>query len=305
MNPIKYVQGLMSKKSGLNNERITSQVNSVRDTIVNQTIPQADKITRKLAGDGVFSSEVFHLYSNAIRDGVHTNLRGNMFVIIKAALDASVNTLALIDKFIASDFQTETSATALTLSKANVVQLLDTVNLVGTYSRSLMDVVLAAEENRLVGEGRRELEGITESEIQYLAQARDAYIRGLNIILTPTDRIEDKINAIPEIVVSEIRSSAMTSVHGDDKVDPLRFGLFESKADPIWLIGNMWIQYQYNRYMAAKETAAVIDLRIDRIRAMLDKKPNPHLARVLVKREGQRDLLRAKVKKMEREWDAA
>lgn len=303
MNPIKFVTGLISKKSGLNNERITSQVNSVRDSIVNQTIPQADKITRKLAGDSVFDSEVYKLYNETIRNGVQTNIRGNMFVIIKAALDASVTTLSLIDKFIASDFKTETNVAGLTLAKANVIQLLDTVNLVGTYSRSLMDVVLAAEENRLVGEGRRELEGVTEAEVQYLAQARDAYIRGLNLVLTPADRIEDKINAIPEIVVSEIRSAAVTSVHGDDKLDPLRFGLFESKFDPIWLIGNMWIQYQYNRYMAAKETAAVIDLRIDRIRSILDKKPNPHLAGVLVKREGQRDLLRGKVKKMERQWD--
>lgn len=303
MNPIKFVTDLIQKKSGINNERITSQVSSVRDSIVNQTLPQADKITRKLAGDAVFESEVFALYNDAIRDGVQSNIRGNMFVIIKAALEGSVNTLSLIDKFIASDFKTETSAAALTLAKANIIQLLDTVNLVGTYSRSLMDVILVAEENRLIGEGRTELEGITESEIQYLSQARDAYIRGLNLVLTPADRIEDKINGIPEIVVSEIRSSAVTAVHGDDKVDPLRFGLFESKYDPIWLAGNLWLQYQYSCYTSAKETASVIDLRIDRIRSILDKKPNPHMASVLAKREGQRDLIRGKLKKMERSWN--
>ncbi len=303
MNPIKYVQDLISKKSGLNNDRITSQISSVRDSIVNQTIPQADKITRKLAGDSVFSSEVYSLYDEAIRNGVQTNIRGNMFVIIKTALEASVQTLSLVDKFVASDFKTETSAVALTLTKANVLQLLDTITLVSTYSRSLMDTVLLAEENRLIGEGRRELEGATEGEIQYLAQARDAFIRGLNIVLTPADRIEDKFKDIPEVVVSEIRSAAVTSVHGNDKLDPLRFGLFESKADPIWLIGNAWIDYQYRRYQEAKETASVIDLRIERIRNILDKKPDPTLAKVLEKREGQRDVLRGKIRKMERQWN--
>lgn len=305
MNPITYVMGLISKKSNINNERITSQVKSVQDTIVNSTLPQVEKINRKLTGKDAFTSEVYNLYNSAILDGVQTNIRGNMFVIIDAALNSSIATLAFINKMISSDFQNETTAAALTLSKGNMLQLLDTINLVSNYSRSLMDAVLVAEENRIVGEGRTELDGVTEAEVQFLANNREAFIRGLNIVLTPANQIEARFKNIPEVVVSEIRSQAATTATlGNDGVDPLRFGLFESKADPIWFVGTVWTQYQYNRYVAAKETAAVIELRIDRLRSLMDKKPNPNLANIIAKREGQRDAYLARVRKQEREWNA-
>lgn len=304
MNPIKYVMGLVSKKSTINNERIASQLAHVRDTLNLYTIPQAEKILRKMNDKDAFGSEVYRLYNSAIIDGVQTNIRGNMFVIIKAALDSSTSTLVLIDKLYVTEFRTETSAAALTLTKGNILQLLDTINLVATYSRSLMDAVLVAEENRLLGEGRTELNGVTEAEIQFLANNRDAYIRALNIVLTPVNLIEERFKDIPEIVVSEIKSQAATSVHGDDRIDPLRFGLFQSKADPIWLIGTVWNQYQFTRFKAAKEQAAVIELRIERLRNLLDKKPNPRTAQIISKYEGQRDLLLAQVRKKEREWNA-
>jgi hypothetical protein len=304
MNPIKYVMGLVSKKSPLNNERIESQITNVRDTIVNHTIPQVEKVVSKLADGRSFETDVYSLYNDAITSGVQTRLRGNMFTVIKEALNSSVQTLSLIDRLVAADFQTDTTASALTLSKANTIQLLDTVNLVSNYTRSLVNAVLVAEENRLIADGRSALDGVSEAEVEYLAAYRDAYIRGLNIVLTPVEAIEDRFKQIPEIVVSEIRSQAATASHGNDKIDPLRFGLFESKLDPVWLIGNMWTQYQYSKHVAAKEQAAVIELRIERIKAILDKKPNPQLAKVLEKREGQRDLLVAKVRRLESQWDA-
>lgn len=304
MNPIKYVMGLVSKKSTINNERIASQLAHVRDTLNLYTIPQAEKILRKMHDKDAFGSQVYNLYNSAITDGVQTNIRGNMFVIIKAALDSANSTLVLVDKLYTTEFRTETSAAALTLSKGNVLQLLDTINLVATYSRSLMDAVLVAEENRILGEGNTELNGVTEAEIQFLANNRDAYIRALNIVLTPVNLIEERFKDIPEIVVSEIKSQAATSVHGDDRIDPLRFGLFQSKADPIWLIGTAWNQYQFSRFKAAKEQAAVIELRVERLRNLLDKKPNPRTAQIISKYEGQRDLLLAQVRKKEREWNA-
>lgn len=305
MNPINYVKNLISGKSGIDNDRIESQINNTRDTLINTSLPAVEKVIKKLSTAGSFQSEVYSLYNDAITNGVQSNIRGNMFVIIKEALESASNTLNLIDKMVSKEFTAETTAVSLTLSKANTLLLLDTVTLVSNYSRSMVGVVLTAEENRLLGEGRTELAGVTESEVKYLAEYREAFIRGLNIVLTPTDRIEERFAEIPEVVVSEVRSQAMTtSTHGNDKVDPLRFGLFQSKADPIWLIGTAWTQYQYNRYLAAKEQAAVIELRIERLRNLMDKKPNPRLAAIIEAREGQRDLKLAKVREQERKWNA-
>lgn len=279
--------------------RVIENVGVTRDELINNTIPPVEKLIKAIPDARDYGSQTFELYNQAILRELSGARNGLMFHPILEALRNGVEVLSFVDAQLSADFSDNVTQSSITLTRATTLQLLDTVNFVARYTRRLCDVIFIAETNKKVVPDGNELAGVTAAEIEFLASGRDRYIRSLKIIAKPIGSIEDAYKQIPEVVVADMKSGVISALHGNDKMDPLQFGLIQSKADPIWVLGNIYVQYQARRYKTAKEEKAILELRIERYKAILANKPDPKMASIIEKREAELDRMRGQLAKME------
>ena len=288
----------------LSRRNVEDEIATTKDELGNQTVPIINQLMKDFPSLPRFKSETYTLYNKSIVDGVGLRVKGDMFNVIQLTLDNTDKILDYVANYVTEKLEAEINSASVTVSDVQIFQLLNSVIFVTRYTRRLQDIILRAESNVMMDGGvAQELKGVRQADINFIVKYRDSYIKTLKMLQTPVTKIKELIENIPEIVVSDVKSKAMLSVQGNDKVDPLGFGrdLVMSHLDPIWAYNSWSSSRQHEKYVAAKEEAAVIKLRIARLKAQYEGKPDPKLASIIDKREGQVDLLRAKIEKYEKE----
>lgn len=285
-------------------KNVEDEINTAKDEIDNQTIPTIKQLMKEFPSIPRFKSETYTLYNKAIVSGTGIRVKGDMFDVILLTLTNVGSIADFVSNYVSTKLETEINQSSVTVTDAQVFQLLDSITFAARYTRRLQDIILRTESNVMMDKNSsQELKGVRQADIDYIVKYRDSYIKTLKMLQTPVSKIKELINNIPDIVVSDLKSSTTLSVQGNDKVDPLGFGrdLVVSPLNPIWLIGSWSSTRQHEKYTAAKEEATVIKMRIARLKAQYEEKPDPKLAAIIEKREGQVDLLRAKIEKYEKE----
>lgn len=301
MNIVNYVRGL---KNNFSLKRVHENLDSTRDQLINQTIPVIESLAKEFnrtGGSASKKSETYRNYDESIRKGVTYGVRGgNLFDLILVPLNNAVDTLNWLGGYIDKSFENDVTAVSLDLARANALQLLDGISLVTRYSRRLADIVLIAETRVMSDAEASELDSVTPLTLSYLAENRLAYIHMLNILGRPATDYEKLFAEMPEVTVSEIKNQNALSLHGKDKVDPLRFGFIESRFNPIWLVITNLADYHNKCYQEAKEDRRLLELRIERYKRNYQNNPNPKLGKIIEGYEADLDLVRAKIAKMEK-----
>lgn len=300
MSVIDYVKNIMTSFS---RKSIESDIDVVRDDLSNHTLPALQQFMKNFAGHPRLNSRSFKLYDDEIRKQVSIGRNTDMFNTIEAGCLKAELMLNFAYNYVRDHFEEDVTRAALTLAHANVMQLLDALNLYVRYTRRLLDMLLIAESNHKIDASSQELKGIRQADIDYLSKYRATYISVLDMLYkVDTKRVDAMFEAIPEIIVEDVRSKSALEIHGNDKVDPLNLGknFIVSSINPIWLAGVNLAEYQHNRYLSAKEDANLIKLRITRLKAQYENNPDPKLAEIISNREGQVDKLRAKISRYEK-----
>lgn len=300
MSIIDYVRKLMTS---ISRKTIESDIDVVRDDLSNHTLPALQQFMKEFSANPRLNSRSFKLYNDEIRKQVSISRTGDMFTAMELGCTKAELMLNFSYNYVRDNFEEDVTRAAMTLARANIMQLLDAMNFFVRYTRRLIDLLLIAESNHKIDAGAQELKGIRQSDIDYLSKYRASYIGVLDMLITvDTKRVDAMFDAIPEIIVEDVRSKSTLEIHGNDKVDPLQLGknFIASPANPIWLIGVNLAEYQHNRYLSAKEDANLIKLRVARLKAQYDNNPDPKLAEIISKREGQVDKLRATISRYEK-----
>lgn len=300
MKILDYVRQL---KSNFELKGIKEDLSTTRDELTNATIPVIEDIEKKLGALTEVNavSETYGLYFRALQSAQSSrNIRGNLFTPILLRLRNARDILDYAEVYLDNNLNEDVTSVTLSLRTANVMQLLSVIAFFSRYTRRLADLILRAETAKVMDVKADELEGMTQAELNYLSGYRTSYIAAIDMLALPAKEIERLIENIPEIVVSEVRSESALNVQGRDKVDPLRFGLVESKADVFWLWAINRAEYQAERYHTAKYEKEMLELRIARYKRNYEKNPDPKLASTIEKREAELDLRRAKLAKMEK-----
>lgn len=298
MNIFEYVKGIKKRFTKVD---IGATIDTVNAELVNITIPLlADKAAWLVKDD----SQVTSNFYQRDRESIMTDFsksgylrKSNPFDMILKSLRNTVEILAFLKAYFDKSAGEELSSASVTVTESNALQLIDLAAFVSTYTRSWLDVILSAETNH-----RNNVNGelnITQAMFVYLGDNRANFGAAISILATPVEKIETMFKAIPEIVIAEVNPKAVTGTLGQDKIDPLRLNLIQSKWDPIYFIGMIISDYSAARYKAAKEEAAFLELRIARFKKQLEQKDDPHLANIIERRQGQLDAWRGKIKKME------
>lgn len=298
MNIFEYVKKIAKRVS---KNQILEEVGITRDELNNNTLSLLEKNLDWLRRNdrelqsGAYRRDRDDLINDFARSGF---LRPtNPFDMLYKSLSNSVQILDFVEGYFNENLSEDVTASSVTLAKANVFQLLDLVRFSARYTRTWLEYILSAESNH-----RIQLAGevdLTQAQIKYLGENRDAFGRAISVLATPIKRVEELISNIPEINVAEANPKAVQATQGDSRVDPFRFNLIQSRADPIYLISMMISDYQVSRYKTAKEEKEMLELRILRLKKQMANNEDPRLADIIEKRQGQLDKLRGKLQKME------
>lgn len=298
MNILEYVKQL---KKRFTKTDVNSAIDTVTAELTNITIPLlADKAAWLVKND----SDVTSNFYRSDRDSIMADFaksgylrKSNPFAMLLESLRNSLEILTYLKGYFDKQAGEDMSGESITISTSNALQLLDLTAFVSTYTRCWMDVILSAESNHR--NNITEELNLTQSMFIYLGDNRANFGTAVSILATPVEKIEKLFAAIPEVVIAETNPKAIVGTLGQDRVDPLRMNLVQSKWDPIYFIGMVLSDYSANRYKTAKEEAAFIELRIARLKKQMEQKDDPHLAMIIEKRQGQLDTYRGKLKKME------
>lgn len=291
----KYIKKLAR---GFKLRRVFEEIDVTRDELLNQTIPIIGSVLEASQRDG-FKSETYRLHQDLFTRQLK-NYRGkNIFEPIRVTLDNCIHILTVVQDLAEKEFQEDITPEGLSLRNAHTLQLLDGIAMYTKYARRLADAVLIAEEKTGKDSDGSELDTLTQADLDYLTENRTAFITLTDTLATPAKTIEEMYKLIPDVVVSEVRSDAALAVHGKDKVDPLRFGFYEARFNPIWLLATNGAERQAKRYQEAKQDAELLALRIQRYKRMNEGKNDPKMEQIIRNREKELDLVRAKLYKME------
>lgn len=297
MNIFEYVKKFAKN---IGKSQILVEINVTRDELNNTTLNLLSNTLEWVRRDDsqLISAAYRRDREDLIKDFGRTGfLRpSNPFEMVFKSLTNALELLSFIEGYFTKNLHDDVTAASITLSKANALQLLDLIGFATRYTRSWLEIILAAESNhhsQVMG-----LPQITQQQIKFLSDNRDAFGRAIAILATPVKQVEKMMDQIPEIVIAEANPKAIQSTQGNERIDPLRMGLVQSKWDPIYLIGMVGSDFQVQRYKVAKEEQEMLELRVLRLKRQLDNKDDPKLSDILDKRQGQLDKVRGKLKRM-------
>lgn len=288
---IKSLHRNFSKKAAREHLDVT------RDELVNQTIPVIALIANEPETN--FKSKTYKLYSDDLKETIKVNIgKNSIFTSIHKTLLNSVDILNFLDKFYEDKMSEEVTAQSLDLKQSTAVQLTDYVALFTKFSRRLADVILIAEEAHETKQ-ENEVQSLTQADLQFLANNIGFYKEVMTALQIPVSRLQDLLDTIPDLIISEIKHEAALNTHGSTKVNPMLLKFNDSSLNPIWLFVTNISEYQAKRYHLSKQEAEVLELRIQRYKRRLNQTNDPKLAAIIEKREAELDMLRAKLRKME------
>ena len=298
MNIFEYVKTL---KKRFTKTDVNSAIDTITAEMTNITIPLlADKAGWLVKHDGDLLSTFYQNDRDAlIADFSKSGYlrKASPFAMLLASLKNSVEILTFLKGYFDKQQGEDMSGDSVTISTSNALQLLDLVAFTSTYTRAWLDVILSAESNNR--NGVTEIMNLTQGMIVYLGDNRANFGIAVSILATPVDKIEKLFEAIPEVVIAETNPKAVSGALGQDRTDPLRLNLVQSKWDPIYMINMVLTDYAAKRYKTAKEEAQFIELRIARLKKQMENKDDPHLSMIIERRQGQLDAYRGKIKQME------
>lgn len=305
MNIFDYAKKI---KNMFGKNALISEIDSARDILSNHVIPTLDKNLP------FFVTNESKLMSNRYRRERSEIIKGfaasghlqmsNPFTMLKASMTNAVSILDFIERWLDKNTPEEQlNGQTITLPKANLLQLLDSITFASNYTLTWLNAVLSAESNLINGIG--EDIQLTPDTIRYLGEQQTPWIKTVSLLATPVKQIETLVDAIPLVVMAEANPKGLVATQGN-KIDPFRFGFIQSNANPIWLAGILLSDYQAKRYKALKTMKETIELRTHRLKDQLNDKngDNPRLASIIKNYEGQLDNINGQLRKQEKKFYA-
>lgn len=231
--------------------------------------------------------------------------KGNVIVLIAAALPDVAKNLDVVEKMIDATFNEDAAAQGLTFLKAQTIQFVEMASFVSKFARKFLDYVLVFE-TQAVGESAADQQQfevtLSPREIQYIENNFLNFCTAIQVTSGMNGDVKKALDDIPEIVITDTNVDTLQHTVGDKKLDPLQMRLIPVWLNPIYHIGLMIAEWQANRYKAAKAELKLVELRKLNLEKLSQGKPDAHLQKMISYEEGRAQDLNYEIAEMERKY---
>ena len=295
MEILKFVTGLLPQ---FGKDRMEEDLRIVRTELETITIP-AFVLAEEVFSKPLQSKEGQNL-EKAYRTAVGSMGRAaTMVVSIREKLQEIVPVLAALENAIDKDFEKEVFVAGLTLRKANVLRMLELSGFISTFSLRLLNYIYILETAEAGTNSSYVTDSMSPGEIKRIKTNMFEFCLAMKALGQPKEKIQKTLDSIPEVLVNAKGQAALAAFTGD-KIDP--FGLFNVQGftyNPIYHVGMMVAEYQFDRYKRARELKSVLELRMLHLQKVRDDNTDPGVEREIQVIQGRIDGLSERIRKFE------
>lgn len=260
---MKILQFLGSLVPTFQRDQLESQLNDLRDALVNETLP----VYRTAVEDGVsFQSAAAKSYNQAFRRDVDTQFRGEALEVTLQCLTNLQANLTVLESLLEKNFSKDIVVAGLTYKKAAVLQLVMQYEFGVDYARQVLLYLLAAEANvkaKTLPAGQER----PKPEIKWLQDNQKAFFEVLRVMSFRSDELNKALVAIPEMVVNADTYEGVEATQGINKLDPLKLGFIPvGNFNPFYWFGIRYANWQVARRNRAKAEKRALEMRLEQLR---------------------------------------
>jgi hypothetical protein len=286
----KFVSSMLPS---LEKNQIRDDLRMLKEEISGITLPaykQAVPAFKKQSFTARFTKDLDSLAKSRVH-----NYKDNYIVTVERALKASLDNLTLVDEYIEKEFSADLMRDAMDYLKTNLLQYKSMMRFLAAYSRRLLLITYTLETNPTADD----LSKGSSRDLQWLEKGRDAFLVSLNAALTNEREIKDKLEDIPNVIVSPETVEVTQRTVGLTKTDPFQAGLIPFVINPIYHVRMRIAEWQVRRYELAKEEMVAAELKLLMLKESRSGKKDAGLERKIEVYDDRVQKLRRKILEME------
>lgn len=239
------------------------------------SIPMAKEMSNqyKLAP---FKSTFYKVFVSHVNNHVKFEKKSDniWFNISTALLNVQANAeklRSMIDNYL----QEDTLRDGITAKSANYLRMAGAMSFVSAYVTEVSDYILA-QEAVVFGD----TDETAPAQAKYLTDNAEKFARLLADTSIPTKDFEIIFSDIPDVYLQAKNQDAVAGMFTAKQLDP-----FNSLAgsgwigSPVYTIRMMWETFQAERYHAAKDRKAMLELRLIHLQNRQHDESNPRIQR--------------------------
>lgn len=277
---------------------ISKVISSLKEEINMQTLPSYERAVQLLSGSSFKGDDIKKFERDFTRQ--FKGERGSHVEIIARRLSNLDNNLDVLEKMVNKFFARDVVKSSLTYSKLQVLQALDIVAFCVLYSR--LHLVLVLEQSSLDARGSSSKPNVLgKGDMEWLAKHRITYIVALSKLSVNSKEVEKQLAQVPDILASENDIDSVISSTGLSRLNPMGEAANGIIPTISYWIGTRMVDYQYNRYKAAKETKRLLEYQLLDLEAALEGTSDPKTQKAMEVIQDEITKLNRQIRKMEEE----
>lgn len=244
-----------------------------------------------------FKSQFSKSFESLVYDHVKFERKSkNVWLDITTALNNVIANTEATKKLIDNVLQEDTLRDGVTARVAHVLRFAGALSFVSRYITEVADYILAQEA---VAMG--DADETAPAQANYLKNNMEKFARLLADTSIPPKEFDRMMADIPDAYLSDKDAATVTSMFTSKQLDPFTkmAGMSGWINSPVFVIRMMWETYQAERYHAAKDRKAMLELRLIHLQNRQQNENNPRLQREIEGLEARIRKYEQKIRKVE------
>jgi hypothetical protein len=298
-NDMKIPYYLTSLLPTFGKDRILEDINVTRGEISEFTHP-AYAIAAPDFKTWKWKSERLATIAGSIDRQMKKPAHENYVTAIEKSFKPMLANLDEVKRMVEATYNDDVGGAGITYLKANLLQFVELIGFVSKYARKLLIYTYAAETETYPDSGTVFTDMIVPADIEWLTQNVVNFSTAFNIVTVPPAEVKKQLSQIPDMVVKQENSEAVTAALGESKLDPFRMKLIPIWLNPIYHVRMFVAEYQTNRYHEAKAELQLLQLHKLHLEKLKEGKPDAKLAQEIQYTQSRVQKLSYKIAEMEK-----
>ena len=307
MSILTYIRNLLPS---FKKDRVMEDARIIRTELETVSIPsykEAEKVFASWTFKSKQMQDFIKIFNRNIKSSTAFGHKDNIVVSIRKGLEAMLSSHELVEEKLQKYLEEDVVADGITCLKANLIQCLEGISFVSSYSYKFLNYVYVLETaEQSEGDSNSYIKSnFSPVELEYLESNFVPFCLAFGALTKTKVEFEKIIDKIPDIVVTPSNSEAIGSTIDNDKLSPFASnGLIQGPgtsvfSNPIYHFALMVAEYQANKYKVSKETKKVLELRLLNLELINQKNPDAKLQKEIEYIQSRIQGLDYKIKKME------
>lgn len=226
----------------------------------------------------------------------------NAVVYISKNIDKILKNLDLLETMAAGILTNTLASKGLNYKQATIIRIASNINYVSRFSRKFLKYVYTMESSQYLEDPTDVNYSIPKPEREWIETNFLDFCNAFKSAIFDPEKVQSKIEEIPEAEVNENSEKLMTSTIGSSKLDPLMLGFAGHWLNPIYTIRMAIAEWQVRRYNEAKDEIVLLKLRKKNLENQRSNKTDAKLEKQIQYYESRIEKLAKEISDVEKNY---